>query len=197
MIAGRALACALLAMAAPAFALEPCSTGTKDYFRGVVDVADAAVPGGWLLDVEFLPSSLPEAVARVTDGRLYFIQFRSSLWYEGTALNSVLPKKGVRVAQADVPRELTDRIVRVVGTAVKAAQKGRRGGLDGETYRFDMPPTGCGETWSPDATSPDARLAALVELIRNRTNASGKRELQSSTQALQAWLDDLEKLDSR
>lgn len=183
---------------APAFALTPCSNDARDYERRIVDAADEAVPVPWHLDIEVFSTVVPEKVARVADGRLYVIQFRSPLWRDGTAAPSALPKKGVVISLADVPRELTARLVAVVSKAVKKpGEREREGMLDGDTFRFDVPSVGCAQTQAPLPTSPDGRLAEVFDLIWKRTHASGAREVREAQQALVDWLDAMELAYSR
>jgi len=178
---------------APAFALTPCPNDARDYERAIVDAADEAVPALWRLDIEVFSTVVPEKVARVSDGRLYVIQFRSPLWRDGTAARGALPKKGVVVSLADVPKELTARLVGVVSKAVKTpGEREREGLLDGDTFRFDVPSVGCAQTMAPLPTSADGRLAELFDLIWKRTHASGAREVREAQQALADWLDAME-----
>ncbi len=179
-------------------ALKPCEMEfLGDYYRGVEKIIDDAVGGAPRLSLTTLPSFVPESGVRVVGDDVYLVQFASSFWYGAMKPDSAgrdhesfsSAQVKTRIYRAKISRSIADRIEQVYTAAIAGSRKPDRMGLDGVSYRFTRPGIGCGEAWSPDPDTPNAKLVELVELLAKHAKLSNPREMQRSEKAMAATLN--------
>ncbi|WP_213605434.1 hypothetical protein [Pseudoxanthomonas japonensis] len=179
-------------------ALEPCEMEfLGDYYRGVDKIIDDAVGDTPRLSLTTLPSFSPESGVRLVGDHIYFVQFGSSFWYGATTVDHSgrgheefsSPKVEIRMYRARVSQSIAERIEQAFATAIKSSRKSDRMGLDGVSYRFTKPGLGCGEAWSPDPNTPNARLVELIDVLAKHAKLSESRKMQRSEDAITALLD--------
>lgn len=175
-------------------ALEPCEMEfLGDYYRGVDRIIDDALGGTPRLSLTTLPSFSPESGVRLFGENIYFVQFGSSFWYGVDRSRRghddfSLPKVKTRIYRAKISPLIAERIEQAYTAAIESSRKSDRMGLDGVSYRFTRPGIGCGEAWSPDPDTSNAKLVELVELLAKHAKLSKPREMQRSEEAMAALL---------
>ncbi len=188
------------ALALAQSALEPCEIEfLGDYYRGVDIIIDDAVGDTPRLSLTTLPSFSPESGVRLAGDHVYFVQFGSSYWYGATSIDSHgkgredFPPTQVKTSihRARISASIADRIEQAYAVAIDGSRKSDRMGLDGVSYRFTKPDIGCGEAWSPDPATANARLVELSELLAKHAKLSNPRQMQRSENAMATLLDQM------
>ena len=196
------LLAALIMVLAPApslaqSALEPCEVEfLGDYYRGVDNIIDDAVGSTPRLSLTTLPSFFPEYGVRLVGNYVHLVQFSSSFWYGATSIDSrgrgrddfSSTQVKTRTYRAEISASIANRIEQAYTEAIAGSQKSDRVGLDGVSYRFTTPETGCGEAWSPDPDTSNSRLVELSELLAKHAKISKPRQIQRSEEAIATLL---------
>jgi hypothetical protein len=178
-------------------ALEPCEMEfLGDYYRGVDKIIDDAVGGPPRLSLTTLPSFSPESGVRLVADDIYFVQLGSSFWYGATTVDRSgrgredfsSPKVKTRLYRAKISPSIAERVEQAYTAAIERSRKSDRIGLDGVSYRFTRPGIGCGEAWSPEPDTSNAKLVELVELLARHAKLSKPREMQRSEESMAALL---------
>lgn len=178
-------------------ALKPCEVEfLVDYYRGVDNIIDDAVGGMPRLSLTTLPSFSPEYGVRLVGDYIHLVQFSSSFWYGATSIDSrgrgredfSSTQIETRTYRTEMSASIANRIKQAYTEAIAGSQKSDRMGLDGVSYRFTTPETGCGEAWSPDPDTPNSRLVELSELLANHAKLSKPRQIQRSEEVIATLL---------
>lgn len=196
-----ALALAFVPISADAqSSLEPCADFLGDYYRGVDRAIDRAVVGTPRLSITTFPSFSPESGVRLAGDSVQLVELDSSFWYDSTRIDGrgrgrhefSATRVKTRLYRARVSARLSKRIENAYSLTIARARKSDRMGLDGVTYRFARPGVGCGEAWSPEPGTPNARLVELSELLARHAKLSMPWMIELSEQAIAKSLDRIE-----
>ncbi len=181
------LVSALLCGRSYAQTLEPCRQPEflAGYYRGVDRVIDNAVGQTPSLSLTTLPSFWAESGVRIVGSDVYFVEFKSSFWGEANSYGSFAsPRIETKTHRAAISPELASRIEEIYAGAIAGASQTDRRGVDGVSYRFSSPRAGCGETWSPEPDTVNARLVELLVLLSNHAKLSNPRDMQRSEESM-------------
>jgi hypothetical protein len=175
-------------------ALEPCPPEfLADYYLGVDKIIDDAVGRPARLALTTLPSFHAESGVRLVGTDVYLVRFDSFFWAEANSFDEKSgrgrtdfskPRIKTKVHSAALSPEIANRVEQTYAAAIANAKKSDRLGLDGVSYRFSTPQTGCGEAWSPDPGTANARLVELSELLAKHAQLSKLRHMQRSEQSI-------------
>lgn len=166
--------------------LTPCDSSLRAYTDRVDTIAHRAMPGKLKLSVTVIPSFTPEWSIGITSDKdvlyLTYVVFDQSLW-DSSWVPARRSHKNDPSAGHATPEATTVRITQNLYAALLSewqksigrARPSRLLGLDGVTYRFELPTNQCASTWSPAPKTRDRKLVNIVQELREL--ASGREKL--------------------
>ena len=185
--------------------LVPCDTEfLSGYYKGVDLIIDQAINQEPEISLTVIPSFFPEDGIRLMSNRVYYVQLKSSFWEQARFLESGWVKRATKTVKkiktesfnASLDPILVDRIKLTYKNAIAKAKETDQFGLDGVTYRFSIPDAGCGETWSPEKSSPNGQLAALYDLLVSHSKLTTHDDIHKSEKSIKEFLNTLSPTES-
>jgi hypothetical protein len=166
--------------------LAPCNSSLRVYENRVDAIAHQAMRGELELSVTVIPSNAPEWSVGVTGNKgaiyLTYVVFDQSLWYSswvpagsGAMKNDPSSSHVTSVAtRIRITRELYAALRSEWERSIANAHPSEALGLDGITYKFELPKDQCASTWSPEPETRNGRLVSIVDALRELASASDK-----------------------